>query len=246
LGYSLNWGLKEEFMKKTCLFFLLVGLTFTALQVAPVAAQTGMPGGQCDPNPACVENCCPAGDPNAPGMPGMGDHQGGMNPQGMPPMGQDCAALHPGGAATHVDPPQAEIDAIETEYRVSCETGNCALSDSSYASLESQGHSRDEVNCFLAEGERSHNEQHGGGMPGGPGDMHGGPGGMPGMGDHQGGMNPQGMTGMGDYQGGMNPQGMTGGQCDPNPACVENCCPAGDPAPDTAPAEDTLLLGPAE
>ena len=35
-------------------------------------------------------------------------------------------------------------------------------------------------------------------------------------------------------------------QCDPNPACVENCCPAGDPAPDTAPAEDTLLLGPAE
>ncbi len=31
------------------------------------------------------------------------------------------------------------------------------------------------------------------------------------------------------------------GQCDPNPACVENCCPAGDPAPDTAPAEDSLL-----
>ena len=122
-------------MKKTCLFFLVVGLTFTALQVATVAAQTGMPGGQCDPNPACVENCCPAGDPNASGMPGMGDHQGGMNPQGMP--------------------------------------------------------------------------------------------------------------GMGDYQGGMNPQGMTGGQCDPNPACVENCCPAGDPAPDTAPAEDTLLA-PAE
>lgn len=71
-------------MKKTCLFFLLVGLTFTALQVATVAAQTGMPGGQCDPNPACdptsgtccgqcdpnpacVENCCPAGDP-APDM----------------------------------------------------------------------------------------------------------------------------------------------------------------------------------
>ena len=149
-------------MKKTCLFFLLVGLTFTALQVATVAAETGMPG--------------------------MGDHQGGMNPQGMPPMGQDCAALHPGGAATHVDPPQAEIDAIETEYRVSCETGNCALSDASYASLESQGHSRDEVNCFLAEGERSHNEQHGGGMPGGPGDMHGGPGGMPGMTGGPGGM----------------------------------------------------------
>ena len=190
-------------MKKNFLFFLVVGLTFTALQFATVAAQTGMPGGQCDPNPACVENCCPAGDPNASGMPGMGDHQGDNN---------HCAALHPGGAAQHVDPPQAEIDAIETEYRVSCETGNCSLSDASYASLESQGHSRDEVNCFLAEGERSHPEQHGGGMP------------------------P-----MGDHQGGMNPQGMTGGQCDPNPACVENCCPAGDPAPDTAPAEDSLL-----
>ena len=47
-------------MKKTCLFFLLVGLTFAALQVATVAAQTGMPGGQCDPNPACVMD-----DPNA-------------------------------------------------------------------------------------------------------------------------------------------------------------------------------------
>ena len=172
-------------MKKTCLFFLLVGLTFAALQVATVAAQTGMPGG-------------PGG------MPGMGDHQGDND---------HCAALHPGGAATHVDPPQAEIDAIETEYRVSCETGNCALSDASYASLESQGHSRDEVNCFLAEGERSHNEQHGGGMPGGPGGMPGGPGGMPG--------------GPGDMHGG--PGGMPGG-----------------PAPDTAPAEDTLLLGPAE
>ena len=50
-------------MKKNFLFFLVVGLTFTALQFATVAAQTGMPGGQCDPNPACVENCCPAGDP---------------------------------------------------------------------------------------------------------------------------------------------------------------------------------------
>jgi len=175
-------------MKKTCLFFLLVGLTFAALQVATVAAQTGMPGG-------------PGG------MPGMGDHQGDND---------HCAALHPGGAATHVDPPQAEIDAIETEYRVSCETGNCALSDASYASLESQGHSRDEVNCFLAEGERSHPEQHGGGMP------------------------P-----MGDHQPGMPPMGMTGGQCDPNPACVENCCPAGDPAPDMAPAEDSFAIEPA-
>ena len=237
-------------MKKNFLFFLVVGLTFTALQVATVAAQTGMPGGQCDSNPACDPTsgtCCGQCDPGPACLaddtnaipccgpmdgPPPDDQQGQQHDQ----QGDNdhCAALHPGGAATHVDPPQAEIDAIETEYRVSCETGNCALSDASYASLESQGHSRDEVNCFLAEGERSHPEQHGGGMP--PMGDHQGKG-MPGMGDHQG----KGMPGMGDHQGGMNPQGMTGGQCDPNPACVENCCPAGDPAPDTAPAEDSLL-----
>ena len=54
-------------MKKTCLFFLVVGLTFTALQFATVAAQTGMPGGQCDPNPACDPTsgtCCGQCDPN--------------------------------------------------------------------------------------------------------------------------------------------------------------------------------------
>jgi hypothetical protein len=72
--------------------------------------------------------------------------------------------LHPGGVATHVDPPQSELDAIETEYKVSCETNqrNCALSEARYASLVAQGHSRDEVDCFMAEGERNHNEQHGG------------------------------------------------------------------------------------
>ena len=87
-------------MKKTCLFFLMVGLIFTALQVVTAAAQTGMPGGQCDPNPACdptsgtccgqcdpnpacvmddpnaIPCCGAAGDPNAPDMPPMGDHQG--------------------------------------------------------------------------------------------------------------------------------------------------------------------------
>jgi hypothetical protein len=30
-------------------------------------------------------------------------------------MDQDCAQLHPGGAATHVDPPESQIDAIEAE-----------------------------------------------------------------------------------------------------------------------------------
>ena len=60
--------------------FILIGLllgacfAFTVLQAATGEAQQCDPNpacvenccGQCDPNPACVENCCPAGDPNAP------------------------------------------------------------------------------------------------------------------------------------------------------------------------------------
>ena len=44
--------------------FILIGLllvacfAFTVLQAATGEAQ------QCDPGPACVENCCPAGDPD--------------------------------------------------------------------------------------------------------------------------------------------------------------------------------------
>jgi hypothetical protein len=81
----------------------------------------------------------------------------------MPPMNQGCEQLHPGGAAAHVDPPESQIEAIEAEFEASCRAGNCALSDVTYASLESQGHSRGEVDCFMAEGERRHNEQHEGG-----------------------------------------------------------------------------------
>ena len=63
--------------------FILIGLllgacfAFTVLQAATGEAQQCDPNpacvenccGQCDPNPACVENCCPADDPNAPGSP---------------------------------------------------------------------------------------------------------------------------------------------------------------------------------
>ena len=128
-----------------------------------------------DPN--AIPCCGAAGDPNALGMPmgdhqgkgmPMGDHQGDMGDhqgKGMPPMGQDCAALHPGGAAAHVDPPESTLDAIGAEMEASCKAGNCGISEASYTSLTSLGHSRAEVDCFLAEGERSHPEQHGVGMP---------------------------------------------------------------------------------
>ena len=80
-------------------------------------------------------------------------------------MDQDCAAIpHPDGSA-HVDPPQAQIDAVEAEYAASCQSGACSLSQATYASLESLGHSRGEIDCFLAAGERQHNEEHGGTHP---------------------------------------------------------------------------------
>ena len=76
-----------------------------------------------------------------------------------------CAQIpHPDGSA-HVDPPQEQIDAVEAEYAASCQAGSCSLSEASYASLESLGHSRGEIDCFLAEGERQHNEEHGGTHP---------------------------------------------------------------------------------
>ena len=79
-------------------YFLMVGLAFTFLQVSTVAAQTGAPGApMCDSNPACdpsdpAANCCagmcdpnPAcvmDDPNA--IPCCGPMDG-------PPPGEDCA-----------------------------------------------------------------------------------------------------------------------------------------------------------
>jgi hypothetical protein len=92
-----------------------------------------------------------------------GQQHHGTNNQGDP--GAACAAIpHPDGSA-HVDPPQAQIDAVEAEYAASCQSGACSLSEATYASLESLGHSRGEIDCFLVAGERQHNEEHGGTHP---------------------------------------------------------------------------------
>jgi hypothetical protein len=101
------------------------------------------------------------------GPPGdmRGDHRG----SGDMPGGENCAAIpHPNGSP-HVDPPQSKIDAVEAEYKAGCQAGNCGISPATYASLESLGHSSQEVDCFLREGERNHNEQHDG-----PNDHHNG------------------------------------------------------------------------
>ena len=136
-------------------------------------------GGQCDANPACDPasgTCCNKCDPNAacvaddshaipccsnndmsqsrrhPYDKGRGDehHEKG---RGDEHHDKGCEKMHPGGASKHIDPPQSQLDIIEAEYEASCKAGKCTLSDESYESLENQGHSRNEVNCFLAEGE---------------------------------------------------------------------------------------------
>jgi len=100
--------------------------------------------------------------------------------------GPDCAAMHPGGAAAHVDPPQSKLDEIGAEMEASCKAGNCGISEATYDSLTSLGHVRAEIDCFLAEGQKRHNDGPGGHHPGGgpehhdgkgPNDHHDGPGG---------------------------------------------------------------------
>ena len=228
-------------MKKLTRFSLLLML-FSLLSISYHVTSAsaidnvlpGMAGGQCDPNPACVENCCapgpnnhggpndhhggPGSCPEGPGYDaciaaesaasrtggdhhpgGPNDHHGGPNDHGDPcmnmppgpaqadcyrhkddhggpndhmnrgpndhgdmPGGENCAAIpHPNGSP-HVDPPQSNIDAVEAEYKASCQAGNCGISPNTYASLESLGHSREEIDCFLQEGERRHHDQHGG------------------------------------------------------------------------------------
>ena len=86
---------------KKLVYFVVVSLAFVGLQVATVEAQApgvGMPGGPCDPGPACVENCCgqcdpgPAcvmDDPNA--IPCCGLDENDMS-SGTPPTKRVCAS----------------------------------------------------------------------------------------------------------------------------------------------------------
>ena len=62
----------------------------------------------------------------------------------------------------HVDPPQDVLDQVQAEYEANCQSGNCFLGEGNYKLLEGMGHTRAKVDCFLAEGHRQHDEQHGG------------------------------------------------------------------------------------
>ena len=108
----------REFMKKITQFSLvliLYALMSVSYLVTSASADDnilpGMAGGQCDPNPACVENCCAPG-PNNHG--GPNDRHGGPGscPEG--PGYDACIAAesaasrtgdhHPGGPNDHGDP----------------------------------------------------------------------------------------------------------------------------------------------
>ena len=218
-------------IERISLVLILFSLLSVSYLVTSASAQIGMPpgmnGGQCDPNPACVENCCGQCDPNpacvencCPRGPndhgGPNDHHNGPNDHGDPcmnmppgpaqadcyrhkddhrgpPGGEDCEAMGMKDGSPHVDPPQNILDQVKAEYEANCKNGNCFLGEGNYKLLEDMGHMRAKVDCFLKEGERRHNDQHGG--PGhnscasipdpanraecekhsGPNDHHGGP-----------------------------------------------------------------------
>jgi len=102
-----------------------------------------MPGGEEDHDP----------DKPTPG----GDDQFGGNAGGSGRISQ-CTMMHPGGPSRHVDPPEALIETITSEYERRCSTTHlCApeqlLSLESYTLLRrTGGHTPPEVDCYLREG----------------------------------------------------------------------------------------------
>ena len=108
-------------------------------------------------------------DPNMP-HPGPGDHPdcpagttcGGPNDHHGDQEASHCAAMGMADGSTHVDPPQDIIDQVSAEYEANCKSGNCFLGEGNYKLLEDMGHTRAKVDCFLADGHRKHEEQHGG------------------------------------------------------------------------------------
>ena len=89
--------------------------------------------------------------------PSGGQHQ---NPNGHDDA--HCEAMGMADGSPHVDPPQNVLDQVAAEYESNCQAGNCFLSEANYQLLESMGHTREKVDCFLQAGEDHHNQQHGG------------------------------------------------------------------------------------
>jgi len=71
-----------------------------------------------------------------------------------------CRAMGMADGSPHVDPPQNVLDQVQAEYEANCQAGNCFLGEGNYQLLESMGHTREKIDCFLQAGEDQHNQQH--------------------------------------------------------------------------------------
>ena len=78
-----------------------------------------------------------------------GDHRGDND---------HCQRLHPSGT-THSDPIEADAMRWEAEW---LDNGG-SLSEATYSEIESQGHSREEVACYLEGARRDGDHRDGGG-----------------------------------------------------------------------------------
>jgi len=141
----------------------------TCYQNQPVPGQMG----SCPEGPgydACIAaQSAASATKHHPGGPGPNDHHNGPGDHGPGPNGhhndQDaghCRAMGMADGSPHVDPPQDVLDQVQAEYEANCKSGNCFLGEGNYKLLEGMGHTRQKVDCFLAEGHRKHDEQHGG------------------------------------------------------------------------------------
>ena len=115
----------------------------------------------CGPGPNGHHNGPPGGPDDHPECPagttcgGPGDHHDDQD-------AAHCRAMGMADGSPHVDPPQDVLDQVQAEYEANCKSGNCFLGEGNYKLLEGMGHTRQKVDCFLAEGHRKHDEQHGG------------------------------------------------------------------------------------
>jgi len=98
-----------------------------------------------------------------------GQHMG--NPNGHDDHTAHCEAMGMADGSPHVDPPQNVLDQVAAEYEANCQAGNCFLGEGNYQLLESMGHTREKVDCFLQAGEDHHNQHHDPNMPP-PGGQH--------------------------------------------------------------------------
>ena len=117
---------------KQLVYFLMVGLAFTALQVATVEAQEGYP----DMEPPMCD-----GEPCDPGMALEGDETD------MPPV-DAVAAMAPEGDHRRLPPPEDMGKFIEYNHEYQT---NGVLSQASYDQLSEDGYTKERVDWVLTQ-----------------------------------------------------------------------------------------------